>query len=249
MLSPEDIEQKTFSTALRGYDLNEVDDFLDEIMATIRDLHEQLETARSGQPPAQQAIAPSGEATAIDESAVGRALVAAQEAADRIVAEANAEADRIREGAKEEADSWVTERQQARAAAEQEMADLSARVDGVRRELALLATNVADSLDRMDEAIAEAQPVDDTEDDAEAAIPRHAAGGDGEPSWGGVSEDESPDGLSPEDDLGTDSEDDGSFDSPDEDDHDDEGGDEDAADGEGGLNDDEDDESGDGTTF
>ncbi|HSM44182.1 MAG TPA: DivIVA domain-containing protein, partial [Acidimicrobiia bacterium] len=47
MLSTADVEQKTFSTALRGYDLDEVDDFLDEIVATIRELSEQLEEARA----------------------------------------------------------------------------------------------------------------------------------------------------------------------------------------------------------
>ena len=49
MLKPSDVEQKTFSTALRGYDLDEVDDFLDEVVATIRELNKQLDEAREGQ--------------------------------------------------------------------------------------------------------------------------------------------------------------------------------------------------------
>ncbi len=164
MLTPEDIEQKTFSTALRGYDLNEVDDFLDEIMATIRDLTEKLEAAKAGQPMAEpSAVATAAPvaatAPAIDESAVGRALVAAQEAADRIRSEAEAEADRIKDEARQEADSWVTERAQARADAEKEMTDLSNRVASVRRELAVLAAGVADGLDQMDATIAGTEPV------------------------------------------------------------------------------------------
>ncbi len=37
-ITPADIEKKTFSTALRGYDLDEVDDFLDEMVAAVREL-------------------------------------------------------------------------------------------------------------------------------------------------------------------------------------------------------------------
>jgi cell division initiation protein len=146
MLRPSDIEQKTFSTALRGYDLNEVDDFLDEIIATIRDLEEQLASR-----PAKQ---PGGKHDPVhDESAVGRALIAAQAAADRLVEEAREEADRIRAEARTDADNWVSERDASRAEAEQEMAELTNRVATVRRELASLATSVADSLDLMDAAI------------------------------------------------------------------------------------------------
>ncbi|TDI37156.1 MAG: DivIVA domain-containing protein, partial [Acidobacteria bacterium] len=32
-MTPSDVEQKTFSTVLRGYDLDEVDDFLDDVIA------------------------------------------------------------------------------------------------------------------------------------------------------------------------------------------------------------------------
>lgn len=67
--------------------------------------------------------------------------------------EARQEAERVKADARQEADSWVTEREALRAEAEREMADLSGRVAAVRRELAVLATGVADSLDKMDAAI------------------------------------------------------------------------------------------------
>ena len=41
-ITPADIEKKTFSTALRGYDLDEVDDFLDEMVVAVRGLEEEL---------------------------------------------------------------------------------------------------------------------------------------------------------------------------------------------------------------
>lgn len=37
-LTPADIERKVFGTTLRGYNVEEVDDFLDEMVATLRDL-------------------------------------------------------------------------------------------------------------------------------------------------------------------------------------------------------------------
>lgn len=160
MLKPADIEEKTFSTALRGYDLNEVDDFLDEVVATIRDLEEQVATSRSGKP---AAVAPD---PVHDESAVGRALIAAQAAADRLLEEARAEADRIRAEARTDADSWIHERQAMKTEAEREMAQLTDRVSHVRRELAVLATAVADGLDQMDEAIEAAARPTSTATDA-----------------------------------------------------------------------------------
>ena len=49
-LTPADVEGKTFGTALRGYDLDEVDDFLDDVVGTLRDLQDQVASARAAQP-------------------------------------------------------------------------------------------------------------------------------------------------------------------------------------------------------
>jgi DivIVA domain-containing protein len=46
-ITPADIEKKTFSTALRGYDLDEVDDFLDEMVVAVRELEGELTQARA----------------------------------------------------------------------------------------------------------------------------------------------------------------------------------------------------------
>lgn len=151
-LSPADVEQKTFSTALRGYDLDEVDDFLDEIVATIRDLHDKLTSAAQAPAPAAP-VERGGVAEGLDESAVGRALIAAQETADQIISDARREAERIIKEADTEADLLVTERDKRVADAEAEMNLLTEHVAGVRSQLAVLATAVADRLDEMDETI------------------------------------------------------------------------------------------------
>lgn len=176
MLSPADVEQKTFSTALRGYDLDEVDDFLDEIVATIRELTEQLDEARRASaegpaaaipsPPAVEPVRieapdeapvepprPDTAESDIDESAIGRALVAAQAAADRLLEEAQSEAAKIVEGAQSEAETWTEQREAKRREAEAEISALASRVASVRSELAVLAGEVSEKLDDMDAAI------------------------------------------------------------------------------------------------
>ena len=61
-ITPSDIEHKTFSTALRGYDLDEVDDFLDEIVVALRDLQDELATARARVAELEQGAAPQAPA-------------------------------------------------------------------------------------------------------------------------------------------------------------------------------------------
>lgn len=181
MLTAADVEQKTFSTALRGYDLDEVDDFLDEIVATIRTLNEQLEEARAVAdasavaapaplPEPETVVEPEVEpevepivgapVPGLDESAIGRALIAAQTAADRLLEDARTVAGKIVDEAKSEADSWSAEREAKRRQAEAEIARLTDRVASVRSELSVLAGEVAEKLDEMDTVINEAADTD-----------------------------------------------------------------------------------------
>jgi cell division initiation protein len=164
-ITPADIEKKTFSTALRGYDLDEVDDFLDEMVVGVRELEEELAAARQrvaeleGDPQAVAAAAEAVQPTAPapDESAVGRALVAAQQAADRMLDEARSEADKIVSDARSEADTLAQERDVKKAEVDAEMSQMTELVAGVRTKLAVLATTVADKLDEMDAAVAGTQ--------------------------------------------------------------------------------------------
>jgi cell division initiation protein len=165
-ITPSDIEHKTFSTALRGYDLDEVDDFLDEIVVALRDLHGELTAARAKIAELEQnkGTVEVGGGGGGDEAAVGRVLILAQQAADRTVEDARTEADQLLEDARAvaertlseartEADSFEADREQRREAAKTEMAELSVLVASVRNQLALLATTVADKLDEMDSTI------------------------------------------------------------------------------------------------
>jgi cell division initiation protein len=157
-LTPSDIEKKTFSTALRGYDLDEVDDFLDEMVGSLRDAQEEASQAKARVAELERTGATVGghaaPIVAPDESAVGRALVAAQETADRIVEDAKVQAGEIVSAARSEADNFTMERDAKKTEIEAEMAEMSSQVAGVRTQLASLATAVADRLDEMDSVIA-----------------------------------------------------------------------------------------------
>jgi len=174
VMTPSDVEQKTFSTALRGYDLDEVDDFLDDVISTIRDLQDQIAEAKAAKPSAASAPVE-------DESAIGRVLMTAQATADTMIEDARKVADELLADARTEADSWTEERDAKRAAAEEEMADLGRLVGSVRNQLAMLATEVADRLDEMDDAIGGEDEEDqdlelseDGEEDSSEATDFHA---------------------------------------------------------------------------
>lgn len=218
MLSPAEVEQKTFSTALRGYDLDEVDDFLDEIVATIKELNQQLEAARAArdeeatatpspapvpEPEPDRAPEAAAETTGseVDESAIGRALVAAQNAADQLLEEAQSQADQILEQAKNQADSFAAERDAKKQEVEAEIAALSARVSSVRSELSVLAGEVAEKLDDMDQILTGAPGETDTgpavDEEDEANTPDAVSIVDDVPD--GLDSDDTPDDLDSDD--------------------------------------------------
>jgi len=111
-----DIQHKTFKRALQGYDRTEVDQFLDELIETIED----EATARAA---LESTIADLKERIshfkAMEES-LQHTLVLAQRTADEVKAAAHKEADLIK--------------QEARMAAERELATLGDRTDEARRE-------------------------------------------------------------------------------------------------------------------
>lgn len=169
-LTPSDVENKTFGTALRGYDLDEVDDFLDEVVATIRELQDRLAECKAAERasvlhstplPAPEFEPAASAASSADESAVGRVLILAQNAADRLLEDADREKERIIEEAQAENDSLRAERDAQKVEIEAEMSGLSEHVSGVRTKLSFLSGAVADLLDEMDEAL-DSAPVSDS---------------------------------------------------------------------------------------
>jgi cell division initiation protein len=115
-ITPIDIQHKSFKKALQGYDRTEVDTFLDEIIETLEDGAHQRVALEADIADLRERIS---HFKAMEES-LQNTLVLAQRTADEVKASAHKEADLIRE--------------QARLAAEREIANYNDAISEVRRE-------------------------------------------------------------------------------------------------------------------
>ncbi len=111
-----DIQHKEFKKALQGYDRNEVNEFLDEIIETLED---EAQTRAALQGEIGDLRERISHFKAMEES-LQSTLLLAQRTADEVKAAAHKEADLIK--------------QEARISAEREIALLSDRIDEARRE-------------------------------------------------------------------------------------------------------------------
>jgi cell division initiation protein len=151
-LTPIDIQQKTFGPELRGYNMDEVDDFLDEVVTALKDYDQRVRDAQDRIRALEAELSTRGE----DESAISRALVAAQKQADALVTDAHAEAERIRGDAQVEADQLRADRDTERMSLTQDIARMRATVADLKRRMSELAASAGSDLDAMDEAAAAA---------------------------------------------------------------------------------------------
>lgn len=151
-LTPIDIQQKTFGPELRGYNMDEVDDFLDEVVTALKDYDQRVRDAQDRIRALEAELSTRGE----DESAISRALVGAQKQADTLVSDAHSDAERIRADAQVEADQLRADRDTERMSLTQDIARMRATVADLKRRLIELAAAAGDDFDAMDEAAAAA---------------------------------------------------------------------------------------------
>ena len=115
-ITPIDIQHKSFKKALQGYDRAEVDQFLDEIIETLEDDAQHIAAHQAEINDLKERIS---HFKAMEES-LQNTLVLAQRTADEVKASAHKEADLIKE--------------QARIAAEREIATFTESASDARRE-------------------------------------------------------------------------------------------------------------------
>ncbi len=134
-LTPIDVTQKTFRERMKGYDEDEVDDFLDEVMVSLREYEQKLRDAE------ERVSVLEGQLTANRETedALKRALVAAQRTADDIVAEARTEADRIIAEASSQAELVAAERSAEKSQLDLEVERMRSDVADMRAKLQAFA--------------------------------------------------------------------------------------------------------------
>jgi DivIVA domain-containing protein len=162
------LREVEFRDRLRGYDTDEVDEFLEKVAVGVDALNariEELETRLASQPkPAEPAIAPAPAMPSMDDDAIRRTLVLAQRTADLAVGEAREEAARLVEEAKTEAETLVARAEEAarrlRAEAEEEMQARVARLGEERerldREVRSLTRMVEGERERLTESLSAA---------------------------------------------------------------------------------------------
>jgi cell division initiation protein len=142
-----------FSVKLRGYDLEQVDDFLDRMADGIESLQQQLRRTTERAVRAEQLAADNAET----EQALRRTLVVAQRTADEVIAEAEADAGRRREDAEATARSIIVaaEAEAARLASEaqrklrDDIAALERARDALQADVDALDRHVAEERERL----------------------------------------------------------------------------------------------------
>jgi DivIVA domain-containing protein len=152
-LTPIDVQQKTFGTALRGYDLDEVDDFLDEVVTSLKGYEQRLVEAQARIQALESELADKGDS----ESAISRALVAAQRSADMIIEDANREAARLLADARTQSEMMEAVRQEERAKLDLEISSMKAGVAEVRDKVRALATSLEGDVEEMERSVAAAE--------------------------------------------------------------------------------------------
>ena len=189
------LREVEFRDRLRGYDTDEVDEFLEKVAvgvdalnARIEELEVRLAAKPKEAPEPLAAVAPAP--VTMDDDAIRRTLVLAQRTADLAVSEARDEASRLVEEAKAEADGLVARADEAaqrlRAEVDAEVQERLTRLgeerERLERDVRALARVVAEERERLTESLTSAlRFVRDT-----LSIGDEAAARADEPSSGGA---------------------------------------------------------------
>jgi cell division initiation protein len=169
VLSPIDIEQKTFRVALRGYAEEEVDQFLDEIVIAIREYERQLRDANERVAVLEEQL----EANRETEERIKKTLVIAQRTADQVVQEARVEAQQLLSEARDKASEVEIERIRERENLVADLDRMRSSVADLKERVVGLADSTLGDLGTIEEDIMAVLPEQDDiaswDDDAREA--------------------------------------------------------------------------------
>src|SRR3990172_3570354 len=172
VLSPIDIEQKTFRVALRGYAEEEVDQFLDEIVIAVREYERQLRDANERGAVLEEQL----EANRQTEERIKKSLLIAQRTADQVVQEARGEAQELLVEARTKASEVELERIRERENLVADLDRMRGSVGGLKERILALADTTLGNLESIEEDITAAQPEEDHLEAWTKTSPRRAPG-------------------------------------------------------------------------
>ncbi len=157
VLSPIDIEQKTFRVALRGYAEEEVDQFLDEIVIAIREYERQLRDANERVAVLEEQL----EANRETEERIKKTLIIAQRTADQVVEEARGEAHQLLVEARSQASEVEVERIREREVLVADLDRMRSSVGSLKDRLIAVADSTMGKLEELEQDVIAAQPEED----------------------------------------------------------------------------------------
>ncbi len=153
------LREVEFSGSLRGYNTDEVDEFLEKVALAVDGLQAELRAAleRAERQPIEVQTAPSGG----DDDTLRRTLVLAQRTADLAIKEAQEEADQLIQRARAEAETTLGEAKrsaerltsEAERRLREEVARLTGARDDLRREVDTLMSLLAAERERLSESL------------------------------------------------------------------------------------------------
>jgi cell division initiation protein len=152
-LSVGDVENKQFTPAMRGYHVDQVDDFLDDVVTTLRAHEQRLRDAQDRIRTLEADLSSRGS----DETTISRAFLAAQRSADALITDAEEAARRIRRDAETEAAALTGERDEQRRKLVDEIEVMRGAVSNLRSRLGELAGTIGTDVASMEAVLAEAE--------------------------------------------------------------------------------------------
>lgn len=141
-LSAIDVQQKTFRERFRGYDPDDVEDFLDRVVETLRGYELKARQQQEQLDALQQDLAGTKEA----EEAIKRTYITAQRTSQEMVSEAQEKSNTIVDKAKGQAESMVGE---ARADVKRTREEAVTEHDALKRRITQLRSAVGDLQSRL----------------------------------------------------------------------------------------------------
>jgi DivIVA domain-containing protein len=209
LLTPEHIRRREFVTTRRGYDPDQVRDYLEQLAMQVESMEAMVQEARleaesalqaqaSGADPYERLARRVGDVLRSADQEAARIGREAGEEADRILREARAEADRVRLDAQSRAEEARAEAERhlrsARERADRTIAGLSTRRDELVQQLSQMQERVIGVAKDLENAIERQDAVDDIREIPEAEPGRPAPIAD---TWAGWAE-PTPQGPDPE---------------------------------------------------
>ncbi len=165
-LTPQDVQSQQFNARFRGYDMDEVDEFLERVadeMLTLIQENKQLRERIEG-------LKRDLSAYREQERSFQKAIISAQQIADEMKEKSEAEAKRVLEQAREEADALLQQAHTEVATVERRLDELRAQKEEIKEELRAMLTSYLARLDeepaagQTEPAAPSARPVSDHEE-------------------------------------------------------------------------------------